>query len=213
MRVLPVAVVLSIALTGCRSAQPAAADAPAARAAPVGCAAPVTGETAEARFHAMRMTVQTTQRIASTEADWRGAHAAVQQAIQLADSELARCALERAGAEMMLDRYLESQAKDPAAADVALDYAERFVAFPSPDVELVLKVVTAFQAEWPEARTAAVALRAADAADALVAAGGSCPTCTDVAQTEKARAAAGQPPLYWSTRQALAGQRLRAMVR
>ena len=205
---------LATLLVGCRTAPLAAANASATQPPPaVSCSAQATSEAVGDRLQAMRATTETVHRITSTEADWRGAHAAVQQAIQDADSDLARCTLERAGAEMMLDRYLVLQAKDPAAADVALDYAERFVSFPAPDVELVLEVVTAFHAKWPEERVAAVALQAADAADAFVAAGGSCPACTDVAQAEKARAEAGQPPIYWSTRQAVAGRKLRALVR
>lgn len=166
----------------------------------------------EERIAAVKATMTATLTIASTTTTWREAHAATQRVLDGATSELERASLEQATAKMMLTGYLNDQPDDPEAARVALSYAERLVERESPEAEVVLDAVATFGGVWPEAKTRAVAVGAAEAAETYVADGGMCADCERPPEAERALREMGQDPLTYEARQSRAAQRLRQAV-
>ena len=150
--------------------------------------------------------------IAATAPTWQDAHEATQRALDGATSELERSALEQATSKMMLNLFLTRAPDDPEAARVALEYAERLVERKSPEAEVMLSAVETFGDAWPEARTRAVAIGAAEAAETYIAEGGSCADCERSPAAERSLRETGQDAATYEARQMRAAERLREAV-
>ena len=166
----------------------------------------------EERQTAARAAIQAMLAVASQADDWREADAATQRALESAESDLAREAIEQSTAKMMLTGFLVKAHDDPEAARAALRYTRRLVDLQSPEAEVVLAAVEAFKDEWSVAETEAVVEGAISALDAYVAEGGSCADCERSDDAQRTLARAGMEPDVYVARQRNAAERLRAAV-
>lgn len=135
------------------------------------------GSTAQENLKVARAALGATVGVADQAADWREASALAEQAVEQAESGAVRSAIEQSTAKLLLVGYLIPSADQEGTASTALDYSRTLVERQSPEADVVLASVEAFGSQWNPAEMRAVALGAADAAEAYVANTRSCPDC------------------------------------
>ena len=159
--------VLVIVLAGCETPQPAPTKRPSAGLSGLQFAPGPTGTPTADALNDIAATLSTVGDVMAVRGDWPQTHARMQAAIAGAPAAT-RALVEQAAAVQMLTRVL-SRGDARAQADAAALYVEALARQESPELGVVADAVDRFAWVWGPARTAEIATRAADRADAYLA--------------------------------------------
>lgn len=131
----------------------------------------------EERANAIRTALHTVVEITARADDWREAVEVADRAIRQAAPGVERSRVEQTTAKLLLQAYLVPNADQPGAAEAARVYARALIDRQSPEAEVLLVTVRAFQNSWEPAEVRTIAQEAADAAEASVRERGGCVDC------------------------------------
>lgn len=158
---------------------------------------------------ALRSAMSAMYEVAGEAESWEEAHSMAQEKINSAGPGVERAGVSQAMAKLLLTGYLVPNQSAEGASDLALAYTHLLVEHQSPEAETVLEVVESFGEKWNQAELRAVALGAAEAAEAHVEGRASCGDCGLPKEARQAMIESGQSNDVVDLRRLAAAERLR----
>ena len=172
----------------------------------------VAGVPMGGKRHALREAMTAMYDIAGQAGTWQEADAMAQERIGAAEDDLVRMAVSQSTSKLMLTGFLIPNRGEPGAPESALRYARILVDEGSPEAPTVLDVVEAFGDVWRSTDTRAIALGAAEAAEAHVRLTAPCPECDAPEAARRALHESGQTADVVSLQRLDAAAKLRAVA-